>query len=607
VLSVRTLLIANRGQIARRIIRTAREMGVRTIAVYAEDDRLAAHVEEADVAVPLGGGTIAESYRNRGAVLDAAAWQGADAIHPGHGFLAASAPFARAVADAGLAWVGPTPEVARLVADDLTVRRLAADADVPTLDSVLLGGDDPAGWAKTAGPLGYPLVVAGGAGVDGRARRPVADADALADAVRATRAEARATAADWTVIAEPLVAGARVVEVPVIADGDGGVIALAEIERSVGPGPRTRFASSPSAALGAEGALRARLADAARRLTAATGMRGVGSMVALVRGGDLWLLDLVPALSLNHAVTEAVTGLDLVRVQLELAAGADLPPPAGPHAHALAAHVRARGPGLLHGWRHGPTPGVRHDDAVEGGASVTVSAGHDPLLATLTASAATADEAAARLGRSLRELHVHGVDADRDELIDLLAGGEVPAEDDPARYERDWQRFNALIGPHLAAAALTDPSRHATHDPIWPFVPTGWRNVGGSVREMRPGETTWRITPTPSGFASQTMAFEHRGQRWDVSYNRVQRDHPLAVRRRTDHVPTPSDLFNVTIGGPTGHTTTIVELIRLDGDVTLVHFGRRGHRCTVHVVGDRYFINSALGQTEFRELPRFAA
>jgi hypothetical protein len=241
----------------------------------------------------------------------------------------------------------------------------------------------------------------------------------------------------------------------------------------------------------------------------------------------------------------------------------------------------------------------------------TVTAGHDPLLATLTAGAATADEAAARLGRALRELHIHGLEADRDDLVDVLAGDEVPAENDPARYEREWQRFNALIGPHLAAAALASPSHHATRDAVWPFAPTGWRNVGGSVREMRPGETTWRITPTHSGFASQTMVFDRRGpgttERWDVSYNRVTRDHPLAVRRRTDPVPTPSDLFNVTIGGPTGHTTTIVELIRLDDEVTLVHFGRRGHRCTVHVVGDRYFINSALGQSEFREMPRFPA
>lgn len=601
-MSIRTVLVANRGQVARRILRTAREMGMRTVAVYAEEDRLAPHVAEADVAVPLGAGSTAEAYRNRRAILDAAAWQGADAIHPGHGHLAANAAFAQAVLDAGHAWVGPSPEVARLTADELARRQRAAVAEVPTLDGVVLAGDEGLGWTGTVDGLGYPLVVAGAAGVEGRLRWLVRDAAGLRAAIDAARRGGQPDA-DGTVVVERLVPGARLVDVPVLADGQGGVVTLTEIDRLTVRRRRTALAVSPSPGIDESG--RERLLDAAGRFVVATGLRGLASVLALVRGEDLWVLELIPMLPLGHPVTEVAHDVDLVRAQLALAAGEALPPAltgARPAGHTVCAHVRALGTGTLHDWRHGPTPGVRHDDAVTAG--TVIGAADDPLLSTLTARATTREEATARLGRALRELHIHGVDADRDELVDVLADDEPPAEDDPARYERDWQRFNALIGPHLAAAALADPARHATRSPVWPFAPTGWRNVGGSVHEMRPGETTWRITPTHSGFASQAIAFEHQGQRWDVSYNRVQRDHPLAVRRRRSLQTGAGDLFNVTIGGPSGHTTTIVELIPLDEEVTLVHFGRRGHRCRVHVVGDHYFVNSALGQTELRELPR---
>jgi propionyl-CoA carboxylase alpha chain len=605
-MTIHTLLIANRGQIARRVIRTAREMGLRTVAVFAEEDRLAPHVEAADVAVPLGDGTIAEAYRNRRAVLDAAAWQGADAIHPGYGYLTASGSFAKSVIEAGLVWLGPSPEVARLIGDDLALRQRAAIAEVATVDAVLLPGDDPHHWAQAVEPLGYPLIVAGPHEVDGRERRTVNAAGDLRAAVESTRDDLRAAGADGPVLAERVAPGAAIVEIPVLADGAGTVVTLGELERTT-VRRRTVIAATPAPSL--DPTQRETLARAAERLTIATGFRGVATVVASVRHDEIWVLDLVPALSRSHAATEIAFGVDLVRVQLELAAGGSLPMTAvRARGVARTVHLRSRGTGSLHDWRHGTTPGIRHDDAVTPGATVTES--HDPVLTSLTARAATAAEAVARLGRGLRELHIHGVDADRDELIDLLEGDERPGDeppgDDPGRYEREWQHFNAVVGPHLAAATLASSARHATASRIWPFVPTGWRNVGGSVREMRPGERTWRVTPTHSGFASQTLAFERRGERWDVSYHRVQRDHPLALRRRTDPVPTPSDLFNVTIGGPSGHaTTTIVEVIRLDHEVTLVHFGRRAHRCTVQVVGDRYYVNSALGQSELRELARY--
>jgi acetyl/propionyl-CoA carboxylase alpha subunit len=387
------------------------------------------------------------------------------------------------------------------------------------------------------------------------------------------------------------------------------------------------------------------MGEAAVALARSISYVGAGTVELLVDGSGrepgaeladdtpFWFLEMNTRLQVEHGVTEEVTGLDLGRSQIEIARGERLhlaQDDVRMDGHAIEVRVYAEDPaedwlpstGVLHRWRHGPTPRVRYDDGVETGSTVTPY--YDPLLSKVIAHAPTRDEAAARLGRALRELQIHGVATNRDHLIDILAepdflAGEtttdwidrhppVPPEDDPAHYEREWQRFNAIVGLHLAAAVLADPRLSAAGEGPWPFAPTGWRNVGGSVREMRPGESTWRITQTPSGFASQTVSLLRRGEQWDVTYGRVNRDHPLAVKRR-DEDPfrsrSDSDLYNVTISGPTGHTPTLVELIPLDDEVTLVHFGRRGHRCTVHVVDDTIYVNSALGQSVFTEIPRF--
>jgi biotin carboxyl carrier protein len=188
------------------------------------------------------------------------------------------------------------------------------------------------------------------------------------------------------------------------------------------------------------------------------------------------------------------------------------------------------------------------------------------------------------------------------------------SNDEPDLFERQWHRFKTLLGPHLAAAALFTQRRTAWAVSPWPFAPSGWRNVAGRHKEMRPAGATWRLADSHVGSAPQDLAFEADGHRWQVEYARVDRDHPLAVRRRAEAPREPVELFNVAIRGPAGETTTLVELIDLsegagseDGTTgeLLVHFGRRAHHCRVHVVDDTFYVNSALGQSDIVLLPRF--
>jgi acetyl/propionyl-CoA carboxylase alpha subunit len=633
---IRTLLIANRGEIASRIIRTAREMGIRTIGVYSEPDRLAPHVQDADVAVPIGGPSAADSYLDRAAILDAAAWQGADAIHPGYGFLSENAMFANAVVEAGLTWVGPPAQAIRQMGDKIEAKHIAGEVGVPILPSADLLGDRPEDWLAAVAEIGYPVLVKATAGGGGKGLRLVTRAEDLADAVVTARREAASSFGNGLVFAERWLSKARHVEIQVFADRYGKVIHLGERECSIQRRHQKVIEESPSPAV--DPLLRQRMGDAAIELCRAIGYVGAGTVEYLLADTfdeaglpQFFFLEMNTRLQVEHALTELRTGIDLVRLQLEIARGEPLRLDTGTvrfDGYAIEARVYAEDPsrgwlpsvGTIHRWQHGTTPGVRYDDGIMTGASTTPF--YDPLLSKVIVQAPTRTEAAARLGRALRELQIHGVTTNRDYLVDLLGEEDfldgstttdfidehppLTHEDDPARYERDWQRFNAIIGPHLAAAALADPTAHATTCGPWPFAPTGWRNVGGAIAEMRPGDKTWHIRRGQTGFAGQTMSFERLGEQWDITYSRVHASHPLARRRRLDTTAaTPSDLFNVTIGGPAGHTTTLVELIRLDDHETLVHFGRRGHRCTVQVVDQTYYVNSALGQSVFTELPRF--
>ncbi len=652
---IRTLLIANRGEIARRILRTAHEMGIRTVAVYADSDRLAPHVLEADVSVPLKGSSAADTYLNRDELLRAAEWQGADAVHPGYGFLSERASFARAVMKAGLTWVGPPPDAITAMGDKLVAKQAATDAGVSTLPWAFVGGEDPDRWIAEVEHLQYPLLVKAAAGGGGRGMRVVPEPSGMAEAVRSARREAGASFGNATVFVEQWVPAGRHVEIQVLADAHGGAIHLGERECSIQRRHQKLIEESPSTAVSPE--LRAAMGDAALTLARSIGYVGPGTVEFLLEDtpsnattntGDaashppFWFLEMNTRLQVEHPVTEMITGLDLVRLQLILAQGLPLPLEQDEvqfTGHAIEARICAEDPaagwlpsvGTLHRWEPGPTPGVRYDSGVVTGS--IVSPHFDSLLAKAIVHAPTRGEATARLARALREVTVHGVTTNREYLYDALVSPDFAAgdtctdfvernpptpdwpDDESQPVERQWQRFNAITGPHLAAAALIGQRRRRHASPV-AFAPVGWRNVGGQAKELRPGDASWRLLDAPVGYAAQSVSFRSQGHDWHITYSRLSRDHPLERERQAEASAKPGsveleNLFNVAIEGPAGNTTTLVELVAVTGatdgdDVTvLVHFGRRGHRCSVHIVGSTYYVNSPLGQSVFVEHDRF--
>jgi acetyl/propionyl-CoA carboxylase alpha subunit len=452
----RKLLVANRGEIAVRIFRTCRELGVATVAVTAPDDRGALHARTADEVVEIG------SYLDPAEHVRAAGEAGADAIHPGYGFLAENADFAEAVAVAGLAWVGPPPEALRLGGDKLAAKRVAAEAGVPVVPS----GD--------ADEIGYPLLVKAAAGGGGRGMRIVRGPDELDDALAAARREAEAAFGDGTVFCERYVERPRHVEIQLLADAHGTVLALGERDCSVQRRHQKVLEESPSPALDPE--LRAAMSDAAVRFARAIGYRSAGTAEFMLDGRDFWFLELNGRIQVEHPVTELVTGVDLVAEQLRIAAGEPLRPSQRPTPTGNAVEVRlyAEDPrtflpqaGRLERLRL--PRGVRVDAGVEEGDEVGLA--YDPLLAKLIAHGPTRAEALARLADALAETEVAGVTTNLPFLRWLVAhpvlrAGEAttafltehpPLSEPPLRLPTGpWRGPWRLNLPPAAAAAAPD-------------------------------------------------------------------------------------------------------------------------------------------------------
>jgi len=475
-----TLLVANRGEIARRVFRTARDMGIRSVAVYVDAEAAAPFVSDADEAVRLSGG-----YLDGPAIIAAAQATGADAIHPGYGFLSENAAFAAAVVDAGLVWVGPSSEVIEVMGDKLAAKRAAAEAGVPTLPST----DGPAG----ADALGYPILVKAAAGGGGKGMRVVRAAAELDDAVAAARREAAGSFGDDRVFLERFVERARHIEIQILGDHHGGLVHLGERECSIQRRHQKIIEESPSPAV--DEALRAAMGDAALALARSLGYQSAGTVELLVdqaATGDFYFLEVNTRLQVEHPVTEAVTGIDLVREQLRIAGGEPLgydQAAVEVHGHAIEARLYAEdaaagflpATGTLRAFRPAATPQVRWDSGVEAGSVVGLD--FDPMLAKVIAHAPTRAEAAGRLALALERLHVGGVTTNAAFLAATLRSAAFLAGDTTTDF---IERVTPAAAPVLdetalerlaVAAALWLQGLHRAATPVLAGIPSGWRNA----------------------------------------------------------------------------------------------------------------------------------
>ena len=497
---IERILIANRGEIAVRVARTCRRLGVDTVAVFSDADADALHVQSCDTAVHLPGNAPADTYLRIDLLLDAARRAGADAVHPGYGFLAESAAFAEAVIAVGLAWIGPPPAAIAAMGSKIEAKAMMRAAGVPVLaDSTVEGADDP-------DAVGFPMLVKASAGGGGRGMRIVRRPDELVAALDAAEQEAAAAFGDGTVFCERFVERGRHVEIQVFADRHGHVVSLHERECSIQRRHQKIVEESPSPAVDAE--LRARMGVAAVEAARAVGYEGAGTVEFLLGpDGEFAFLEMNTRLQVEHPVTEAVTGLDLVELQVLVAEGSPLPacaldPPLD--GHAIEVRLTAEDP--AHDYRPATgvlatfaidTTGVRVDTGVGSGSSV--SPYYDSLLAKVIAHAPTRAGAVRALRRALATAHLHGPMTNRDQLLRILDDPAFQAGDLHTGFLDDDRRAEPIAGDRglaLAAVALAEQATRRAGAGRLAGIPSGWRNnpaVDQSV-ELDDGGDTATVT-----------------------------------------------------------------------------------------------------------------
>ncbi|MFP3913910.1 MAG: acetyl/propionyl/methylcrotonyl-CoA carboxylase subunit alpha [Actinomycetota bacterium] len=486
------LLVANRGEIARRIFATCRRMGIETVAVYSDPDRTSPFVLESDQAFSLGGVTSAESYLSIEAVLEAAHRSGADAVHPGYGFLAENARFARAVEEAGLIWVGPPPQAMETMGSKLAAKALMERCGVPTLGGSDLGGMDDEQVSKAAAGLGYPVLVKASAGGGGKGMRVVTDPSSIVEAVAAARRESAGAFGDDTVFVERYLEAPRHIEIQVMADREGRTVSLFERECSIQRRHQKIIEETPSVALDEE--TRVRMSEAAVAAARAVDYVGAGTVEFLYQDGDFYFLEMNTRLQVEHPVTEMITGLDLVRLQLLVAAGHRLPREATEptrRGHAVEARLYAEDPaagflpvtGEIRRVRFPRLDNLRVDSGVEDGSRI--SPHYDPMLAKVVAWGPTREEAVRLLARSLESTSIHGSTTNRNLLVRILRHPEFLAGDTDTHFlsRHDPGELSGPLADAAAeqraavAAALAFQASRRRRTPVLGTIPSGWRNV----------------------------------------------------------------------------------------------------------------------------------
>ncbi|MEO6295017.1 MAG: biotin carboxylase N-terminal domain-containing protein [Candidatus Limnocylindria bacterium] len=456
----RRLLVANRGEIALRVIRACRELGISPIAVHSDADANALHVRAADRSERIGPAPAGESYLSIGAILEAARSSGAEAIHPGYGFLSENAAFARAVEEAGLVFVGPPPSVLEALGNKLEARRSAAAVGVPIVPGTTVALEDDVSAVEE---IGYPVMLKAAAGGGGRGMRRVDEAGQLSEAMAAARREAAAAFGDGTIYVERMVAPARHVEVQLLGDRHGGLAILGERECSIQRRHQKLVEESPSPAV--DDHIREALFDSARRVAATVDFHNAATVEFLLDTyANHFFLEMNTRLQVEHGVSELVTGIDLVAWQIRVAAGERLPLDvlqAPRRGHAIEVRLYAEDPydgfrptaGRVGVWRMPDGPGTRVDAGIE--ADTDLPPEYDPLLTKLLVHAADRPAAVDRLRRALDETLIGGVQTDAGFLRWLVDDDAFAAGDyDTSLVAERWRTGPALTAEERSLAGL---------------------------------------------------------------------------------------------------------------------------------------------------------
>ena len=574
VTPIKKLLVANRGEIARRIMRTAHDMGISTVAIFAEGDARAPFVNEADTAIFLEGRTSTETYLDVEKVINACKRSGADAVHPGYGFLSENEGFAQAIIDAGIKWIGPSPKVIGLMGDKLSAKNLMTEAGVPTLPAIEI--TDSVDVLKAADEIGYPVLVKASAGGGGRGMRIVETKGDLEAAVEGAKREALNSFGDDTVFLEKWLDVSRHVEIQILGDTHGNLVHCFERECSIQRRHQKVIEEAPSPAVTED--IRERMGAAAIAAAKKLGYSSAGTVEFLLSGDEFWFLEVNARLQVEHPVTEEIIGKDLVREQIRVAEGEALSfnqEELSINGHAIEARLYAENPeknflpspGPVIAWEPSTIGRARFDSGVETGSIITTE--FDPMIAKVTVHAPTRREAAARLARVLETTRIQGLTTNRDFLVNTLRTDEYIAGDTTTDFiervnpDRVIPKDQEALQSAAIAIAIESQAKRRAHAKINKRIRGGWRN---------------------STMPNEELTLEAYGAEIKLNY-KSNRDNSFNFSfKETSHVV---KVIN------SGH-----------GSVEIDKDGQRS-QYTLDKIGDEWLVHSTFCDFEFRELPRY--
>ena len=566
---IRRLLVANRGEIANRIFRSAHVNGIETIAVYADGDASAPFVRAADHAIALRGHTPSDTYLNVEKLLHACTLTNADAVHPGYGFLSENADFARAVQDNGLVWIGPPADAIERMGDKLSAKSTMQEAGVPTLNAIPITSETDA--LVAANDIGYPVLVKATAGGGGRGMRVVDNNEQLKAAIESAQREAQAAFANDTVFLERWLTAVRHIEVQILGDSHGNVVHFFERECSIQRRHQKIIEEAPSPAITPE--LRTRLGQAAVTVAQTLNYSSAGTVEFLLSGEEFWFLEVNTRLQVEHPVTEAITGFDLVHEQLRIAEGEPLgykQKDLSITGHAIEARLYAEDPaqdflptsGTITAWE--PAPNARFDSGVEAGSEVNIE--FDPMIAKVISHGRNRIEAIRKLTRALEQTRIQGIKHNRDFLVQTLKTPEFAVGDTTTDFiervapHRERQFATAeLHGILIAVALFSQLQKNDRNEPNQPRI--------------------------KSQLPAQHHAFEFNGQDYDVKCD-------LIVDRE----------YRVVISG----TEYAVKIIQLEDNMIDLEVDLRRVMCDLHRDQDTWHVHTFSGDLELRTRPLFS-